>query len=110
MTDGLTAYNRVGAEFEVHKSTDHSAGVYVIDGVIHSNSAESYFAILKRGIFGNVPSVSEAHLHRYLSEFDFRYNRREALGVCDTERAEALLKGTKGKRLMYRQPTESANA
>ena len=63
-------------------------------------SAESYFAILKRGIYGTFHSVSEAHLSRYLAEFDFRYNHRK---VTDAERTNALLKGAKGKRLMYRQ-------
>jgi hypothetical protein len=64
------------------------------------NTAEGYFAILKRAIYGNFHHISEAHLHRYLAEFDFRYNRRD---ISDAERANELLHGAKGKRLLYRQ-------
>jgi transposase-like protein len=110
MTDGHKGYDRVGAEFADHKSTNHSAGVYVLPGAIHSNSAESFFAILKRGVYGNFHSVSEAHLHRYLAEFDFRYNNRTALGVNDTQRTDEALKGSTGKRLTYRRTNEDANA
>lgn len=107
MTDGHTGYRRVGEEFASHNTTDHSKGEYVRDGRIHSNTAESYFAILKRGVYGSFHSISEAHLHRYLSEFDFRYSTRK---LSDVERAELLLKGAQGKRLMYRQPDEAAHA
>jgi hypothetical protein len=61
-------------------------------------------------VIGTFHHVSEAHLHRYLAEFDFRYSNREALGVDDIARAEELLRGAKGKRLMYRQPAEASNA
>jgi hypothetical protein len=108
MTDGGTHYLGVGAEFASHGSTDHDKGEYVRDGGdTHSNTAEAYFAILKRGITGTFHSVSEAHLHRYLSEFDFRWSNREALGIDDDTRAAELLRGAKGKRLMYRQPAEA---
>jgi hypothetical protein len=107
MTDKSSAYIGVGAEFAGHGSTDHGAGEYVKDGFIHSNTAESYFAILKRGVYGSFHSISEAHLQRYLNEFDFRYSTRK---VSDVERAEALLTGAKGKRLMYRQPDRTAHA
>ncbi len=110
MTDGHGGYVRVGGEFAAHKSTDHSAGVYALPGGIHSNSAESFFAILKRGVYGNFHSVSEAHLHRYLAEFDFRYNTRSALGVSDTQRTDEALKGSTGKRLAYRRTSEGAHA
>jgi hypothetical protein len=69
---------------------------------IHTNTVESYFAVFKRGMRGTYQHCKERHLHRYLAEFDFRYNERVALGVNDRERAEKLLKGTKGKRLTYR--------
>lgn len=102
MTDDSTSYINIGREFGGHMSVNHSKDEYVRHGgFAHSNTAESYFAILKRGIYGTFHSVSEAHLSRYLAEFDFRYNHRK---VSDTERTEALLKGAKGKRLMYRQP------
>jgi transposase-like protein len=104
MTDGASAYRRIGGEFASHSHVNHDQGEYVRDGYAHSNTVESFFAILKRGVFGTFHSVSEAHLHRYLAEFDFRYNLRSALGVSDVERAEELLRGAKGKRLTYRQP------
>jgi transposase-like protein len=99
MTDKGTWYVGVGEKFASHGTTDHGAGEYVRDGYIHSNSAESYFAILKRGVYGTFHSISEAHMHRYLTEFDFRYSTRM---VSDVERAELLIKGATGKRLMYR--------
>ena len=103
MTDGGTHYKILGAEFAAHSSVDHTAKEYV-RGEAYSNTAEAYFAILKRGIYGTFHSVSEAHLHRYLKEFDFRWSTRSALGVDDVTRAEKLLRGAAGKRLMYRQP------
>jgi transposase-like protein len=104
MTDGATVYVRVGAEFAKHGSTDHAKGEYWKEGGIHSNTAESYFAILKRGVYGSFHSISEAHLHRYLSEFDFRYSTRK---ITDVERADLLIAGVQGKRLMYRQPHQA---
>jgi transposase-like protein len=68
---------------------------------ITTNTVEGYFSILKRGIYGVYQHVSEAHLNRHLSEFDFRYNNRIALGVDDVSRAARALKGAKGKRLTY---------
>ena len=108
MTDGANVYTGVGMEFAGHGHTDHAGGEYVRDdGFTHSNSAESYFAILKRGVYGSFHSISEAHLHRYLTEFDFRWTTRK---LADVERAELLLAGAKGKRLTYRQPADAAYA
>ena len=87
--------------FSAHETVMHSAKEYVRDDV-HTNSAESFFAILKRGIYGTYHHVSEAHLKRYLSEFDFRYNYRIKLGFDDTDRANRAVKGVEGKRLTYR--------
>ena len=67
-------------------------------GDVHTNTAENYFSILKRGIDGVYHHVSEAHLPRYLSEFDFRYNARH---VSDGERTVKALAGAEGKRLRY---------
>jgi transposase-like protein len=106
MTDGHTGYVKVGTEFITHSAVNHQAGEYV-RGDAYSNSAESYFAILKRGVYGTFHNISEAHLSRYLVEFDFRYSTRT---ISDVERAEELLRGAKGKRLMYRQPSEAAHA
>jgi transposase-like protein len=99
-TDSFPSYRKVGKEFASHEFVNH-ADEYV-RGDVHTNTAESYFAILKRGIDGIYHHVSEAHLHRYLSEFDFRYNNREANGVGDTERTRRAIAGVEGKRLMYR--------
>ena len=106
-TDGSNVYLGVGAEFASHAWTDHASGEYVRPGDVHSNTAESYFAILKRGVYGSFHSISEAHMHRYLVEFDFRYSTRK---WSDVERAEELLRGAKGKRLQYRLPSEAANS
>jgi transposase-like protein len=109
MTDGHTGYVAVGREFASHLSVDHSAGEYV-RGPAHSNTAENYFSILKRGINGTFIHVSEAHLVRYLAEFDFRYSNRSGLGVNDTMRTDEALRGIGGKRLTYRRSNEGANA
>jgi hypothetical protein len=72
-----------------------------VRGHIHTNTVEGYFSIIKRGVYGVYQHVSEAHLHRYLAEFDFRYSHRERLGINDVMRAELVLVGAKGKRLTY---------
>ena len=111
MTDEAPLYVGVGKEFDAHRSVNHSAGEYArLGGYIHVNTAESFYSVLKRGITGVYHSVSEAHLHRYLAEFDFRHNNRSKLGIEDTERAARALKGAEGKRLMYRQPRETTHA
>jgi transposase-like protein len=104
MTDESLIYPKVGEEFANHHTVNHSANEYArLGGYVHVNTAEAFFSILKRGITGTYHSVSEAHLHRYLAEFDFRYNNRPKLGVEDAERAAKALKGAEGKRLMYNQ-------
>ena len=104
MTDESPIYPKVGKEFRYHGTVNHSANEYVrLGSYIHVNTAESFFSIVKRGITGTYHSVSEAHLHRYLAEFDFRYNNRSKLGCEDVERAERALAGVAGKRLTYRQ-------
>lgn len=92
--------SRVGREFAKHQSVNHSAGEYV-RGEVHTNTVEGYFSILKRGITGVYHHVSQEHLHRYLSEFDFRYSNRVAVGIDDVRRSDLALKGAKGKRLTY---------
>ncbi|MBV9063996.1 MAG: transposase, partial [Alphaproteobacteria bacterium] len=71
-------------------------------GDVTTNRAEGYFSLFKKGMRGIYQHCNERHLHRYLAEFDFRYNNREALGVTDSERTNRALKGAKGKRIMYR--------
>jgi transposase-like protein len=102
MTDTAGGYLHVGREFSRHEMVDHGADEYV-RGDAHTNTVEGYFSILKRGLTGVYHSVSEAHLHRYLAEFDFRYSTRSRLGIEDAERAARALKGAEGKRLMYNQ-------
>jgi transposase-like protein len=107
MSDESLVYPSVGKEFAGHGTVNHSADEYVrMGGFMHTNTIESFFATLKRGIYGSFHSVSEAHLHRYLKEFDWRHNTRHMTGE---ERAAALLSGAKGKRLLYRQPDETVH-
>jgi transposase-like protein len=96
MTDSFKSYRRVGKEFAGHEWVDHSREY--VRGDVHTNTAENFFSILKRGIDGVYHHVSEVHLHRYLAEFDFRYNGR---GLDDSERTIAALRGAEGKRLKY---------
>jgi transposase-like protein len=105
MTDESLVYPTVGKEFSGHGTVNHSIEEYVrTGGFHHTNTVESYFAILKRGIIGTYHHVSQYHLKRYLGEFDFRYNQRIALGIDDTQRARRAIEGAGGKRLTYRQP------
>ncbi len=108
MTDTAGGYMDLGKEFFRHEMVDHSAKEYV-RGDAHSKTVEGYFSILKRGVIGTYHHVSEAHLKRYLAEFDFRYNERSSLGVEDAERAAKAIKGIEGKRLTYRRTNQAAN-
>jgi transposase-like protein len=100
MSDDNHSYKAVGREFEGgHFSVIHKAGEYAFLDM-HSNTAENFFSILKRGVIGTYHHWSECHLHRYLAEFDFRYSTKD---VTDAERSDELLKGIVGKRLTYRR-------
>lgn len=101
MTDEAPVYVRPGGQFKSHLSVNHSQEEYVRDRA-HTNTAEGFFSIFKRGMKGVYQHCSEKHLHRYLSEFDFRYSNRIALGVDDVSRTNRMLKGASGKRLTYR--------
>lgn len=101
MTDEARHYVKVGREFADHQVVQHSANEYV-RGDAHTNTIEGYFSIFKRGMKGVYQHCSERHLHRYLAEFDFRYNHRTANGVEDAERTTTALRGIVGKRLLYR--------
>jgi transposase-like protein len=104
MTEESAVYTTVGKEFNSHHTVNHSAGEYVaLGGFKHSNTAENFFSIFKRGVVDTHHHMSEAHLGRYCAEFDFRYNTRTKLGVNDTERADLALTGIVGKRLTYRR-------
>ena|SRR3990167_1517181 len=104
MTDEAPVYVSVGREFSGHGKVNHSIEEYVRGGFWHTNTVEGYFSIMKRGITGTYHHVSPQHLKRYLAEFDYRYNEREALGVNDAERMEKSVQGIVGKRLTYRRP------
>jgi transposase-like protein len=121
MTDEARPYVVVGGDFASHDAVNHTNKEYVryrneatsetrADGKPHvetttitTNTVEGYYSIFKRGMKGVYQHCSEKHLHRYLSEFDFRYSNRVALGVNDGERADLAVKGAAGKRLTYRQ-------
>lgn len=100
MTDDHSGYVKAGREFTGHGTVAHSRGEYSRATYFHTNTIENFFSILKRGIIGVYHHVSEAHLHRYTAEFDFRYNTRKQ---NDFERAEINLLGAVGKRLTYRR-------
>jgi transposase-like protein len=101
MTDDFVSYNGIGEEFAGgHHAVAHSTNEYV-RGDIHTNTAESSFAILKRGITGIYHSVSKEYLHRYLWQFDFLWNARK---MNDGERTAVAIRLAEGKRLMYKKP------
>jgi transposase-like protein len=114
-TDESALYNDAAEHFAAHETVIHSGKEYVRynhtfpEGKlhtekVHTNSAEGYFSIFKRGMRGIYQHASEKHLHRYLAEYDFRYNHRVALGFDDGERAALAVKNAAGKRLTYRGP------
>lgn len=99
MTDEWKSYGGIGKEFVGgHGVINHGLGQYV-NGNISTNTAESYFALLKRGVYGTFHHISKQHLFRYCDEFSFRWNNRK---VTDGERTTQAIKGIEGKRLIYR--------
>lgn len=102
-TDESNLYHKVGKEFAAHETVNHAAKEYARDDVT-TNTIEGYFSIFKRGMRGVYQHCAEKHLHRYLAEYDFRYNHRVKLGYNDGERAVLAVKSAAGKRLTYRQP------
>jgi transposase-like protein len=106
MTDEAAFYKAPGAHFADHQSVNHSEYEYA-RGNATTNTVEGFFSIFKRGMKGVYQHCSEAHLHRYLAEFDFRYSNRAALEIDDQDRAKKALKGITGKRLTYRRTNEA---
>jgi len=100
-TDTAAYYKRGKLGVNEHAMVNHFAEEYV-RGDVHVNTLEGYFSIFKRGMKGVYQHCSEKHLHRYLAEFDFRYNSRTKMGVSDEARTTKALRGIVGKRLMYR--------
>jgi len=100
MTDEAAYYTKVGREFSEHGVVHHNRGEYG-RGDTYTNTIEGFFSIFKRGMKGVYQHCGKQHLHRYVAEFEFRYNNRIALGVDDVGRAKATLAGAAGKRLKY---------
>jgi len=101
MTDEHSGYTKAGREYASHGTTAHSRGEYA-RGEIHSNTVESSFSLLKRGLVGTFHHVGEQHLQRYVTEFDLRWNNRK---TTDKERSDNLLQQVTGKRLTYARPS-----
>jgi len=102
-TDESKLYFNAADTFAAHETVTHYRGEYA-RGDVTTNSVESYFSTFKRGMKGTYQHCKEKHLHRYLAEFDFRYNHRVKLGFNDGDRAAIAVKNADGKRLAYRQP------
>ncbi len=115
MTDESSVYTKVGREFASHHAVDHGREEYAYHDkktgrTVSINVSENFYSILKRGITGVYHSISEAHLQRYLKEFDFRYSNRSKLGVEDDERVAKIARNVGGKRLTYRAADNTENA
>lgn len=104
MTDESPIYPKIGAGFSLHGTVNHSANEYARAFFWHSNTVEGYFSLLKRAVFGTFHHVSEAHLHRYTAEQDFKWNTRR---TTDFQRFPASIGGIAGKRLTYRRTDEA---
>ena len=107
MTDTAAYYKRPGLALE-HEMVNHELREYV-RGDAHTNTLEGFFSIFKRGMKGVYQHCGEQHLHRYLAEFDFRYNNRVRLGIGDSARTVTALRGIVGKRLTYRDSSPAAD-
>jgi transposase-like protein len=106
VTDEFRSYPKAAAGFSGgHQTVKHSRDEYVNADGFHTNTAESFFALIKRGHYGIYHQMSKKHLHRYCNEFDFRWNVRT---LTDADRRDEAIKGGEGKRLMYRQPIGQA--
>jgi len=101
-TDESRLYTETGKGFAHHETVTHSKGEYA-RGSVHTNTIDGAFGIFKRGMVGIYHYCGEAHLNRYLTEFDFSYNRRSGRGFNDGQRTYALLRGAIGRRLTYRR-------
>ncbi len=104
-TDESRLYTTLGEEFDAHRTVHHASGDYAHwenATLVTTNHIENVFGTFRRGMHGVYQHCGEAHLHRYLNEFAFRYNHRSGLGVSDAARAEAAIRGAEGKRLTYR--------
>ena len=103
MTDDAGQYRNLGNSFAGHDFVSHGAGEYG-RGEVHTNTIEGYFSIFKRGMKGVYQHCGKKHLHRYVAEYEFRYNNRIKNGFDDQDRTQEALSGIVGKRLTYRRP------
>jgi hypothetical protein len=102
-TDSAPVYAMTGIAkaFAKHGMTDHSKGEYAKPDGTHSNTVESAFSLPKRGMYGVFHNVSRKHLHRYVAEFDFRWNSRK---LDDGARVARAIQQGEGRRLRYKEP------
>jgi hypothetical protein len=100
MTDEHKKFRKIGKNYATHQTVNHGNKEYT-RGAVNTNTIEGVFSIFKRGMTGVYQHCNHKHLHRYLAEFDFRYNNRVALKIDDKQRAENILGGVSGKRLTY---------
>jgi len=100
MTDEHKKFRKIGKSFSSHETVNHGRKEYA-RGPVNTNTIEGVFSIFKRGMTGVYQHCESKHLHRYLAEFDFRYNNRIALEINDAQRADNILDGVTGKRLTY---------
>lgn len=105
-TDESRLYKGADAMFATHETVKHSWGEYA-RGDVHTNSAEGFFGVFKKGMRGVYQHCSEKHLNRYVTEFGFRHNTREKLGINDAQRTDLAVIGSIGKRLTYRRTNEA---
>jgi len=109
MTDEAGQYAQLGKHFSTHDFVRHGQEEWA-RGIVHSNTVEGFYSVFKRGMKGIYQHCSERHLHRYVTEFDFRYSNRIKLGVDDSARTDRVIKGVVGKRLTYRTTNRQVGA
>ncbi len=100
MADEHKKFRNIGKSFASHETVNHGRKEYA-RGNVNTNTIEGVFSVFKRGMIGTYQHCDTSHLHRYLAEFDFRYNNRVALDVNDAQRGDNILSNVSGKRLTY---------
>lgn len=108
-TDEAGQYRQLARDFAGHDFVRHGAGEYG-RGDVHTNTIEGYFSVFKRGMKGVYQHCGKKHLHRYVAEYEFRYNNRVSNGIEDLMRSQIALRNARGKRLTYRQGVTNHSA
>ncbi|AFY30437.1 IS1595 family transposase [Cyanobium gracile] len=106
MTDEAGQYKGHGKHFASHGYVSHSQFEWG-RGKVHTNTVEGFYSVFKRGMKGVYQHCAEKHLHRYVAEFDFRYNQRAKFGITEQDRTQTALRGMAGKRLTYKSVDRS---